>query len=151
MVSIGTFDWKSLRDLRKLPFADTFVMIVTVIIVVWTSDLSKGVLAGVVISALVYGWKSARIKAVSDVQNGVKTYRVTGPLFFATASYFYDLFEFQDDPEHVVIDFTHVHVWDHSAVVGISKVAARYESFGKHVKIAGLNLESETLVNRVGI
>lgn len=151
MVSIGTFDWQSLRELRKFPIADSFVMIVTVIIVVATDDLSKGVMAGVIISALVYGWKSSRIKANAQMVKGSKTYQVTGQLFFGTTTHFFELFDFQNDPDRVLIDFSNAHVWDHSGVVGISKVVHRYNTLGKHVELKGLNQESQALVNRVGI
>ncbi|WP_269767999.1 SulP family inorganic anion transporter [Tumebacillus avium] len=151
MVSIGTFDWQSLKDLRKIPFADSFVMIVTVAIVVATHDLSKGVLAGVIIAALVYGWKSSRIKAVTEVQGSVKVYKISGPLFFGTTTYFGELFTYGDDPEQVVIDFSFTHVWDHSAVVAIAKTIGKYEALGKQVKLVGLNPESQILTQKLGL
>jgi len=151
MVSIGTFDWQSLRDMRRVPLADTLVMVVTVAIVVYTHDLSQGVLAGVVLSALIYGWKSSRIQATTRMSGRGKVYEVRGQLFFGTAAHFADLFEVANDPAQIVIDFTHAHVWDHSAVVGIGKVRQKYEKLGKHVEITGLNEESLALVNRIGV
>ncbi|MCX7572372.1 SulP family inorganic anion transporter [Tumebacillus sp. DT12] len=151
MVSIGTFDWQSVWHIRKMPLSDAVVMVVTVVIVVATHDLSKGVLAGVVLSALVFGWKSSRIHADAETVNDQKVYRIKGQLFFGTNDHFVDLFTPQQDQEHVVIDFTHAHVWDHSGVVGIAKVVNRYKSMGLHVEIVGLNQESQTLVNRIGL
>jgi SulP family sulfate permease len=152
MVSIGTFDWQSLRELRKIPTSDAVVMVVTVAIVVITHDLAKGVLAGVVLSALVYGWRSARIKAERTVEaNGTKIYKVTGELFFASMTAFIDLFDPAGDPDRVVIDFEGSHVWDHSGVTGIAKVVHRYQVLGKQVTTVGLDEESQALVDRVGL
>ncbi|HEU4962936.1 MAG TPA: SulP family inorganic anion transporter [Bacilli bacterium] len=151
MVSIGTFDWGSLRDFRKLPPSDSLVMVIVVAIVVASHNLAYGVLTGVVISALVYGWRSSRISVSRVTEEGSKTYRVKGPLFFGTTTHFLELFDYQEDPELVVIDFRSCHVWDHSAVVGISKVVQKYEALGRHVKFVGLNEESETLINRIGL
>lgn len=151
MVCIGTFDWNSLRTLTKIPRSDALIMVVTVVIVVATSNLAIGVVSGVVLSALVFGWRSARIKA-HIVQNGeVKTYRISGQLFFGTMMHFADLFDYKKDPETVVIDFSSSHVWDHSAVTAISKATLRYRQDGKNVKIVGLNEESKALIERVGL
>ncbi|CAM5779863.1 SulP family inorganic anion transporter [Brevibacillus borstelensis] len=152
MVSISTFDWKSLVNLRRVPFSDAVVMIVTVAIVVATHDLSKGVIAGVVISALVFGWKMARLKTnVLYDKNGVKVYTVSGQLFFGTMSHFVEQFDVQSDPERVVVDFRHSHVWDQSAVTAISKVVAAYRQAGKEIVLEGLNEESQKLIERIGL
>lgn len=152
MVSIGTFDWQSLRDLNKVPRADALVMIVTVAVVVVTHDLSQGVLAGVVLSALVFGWKMAKIKARTKMEaGGTKVYTIQGQLFFGTMTYFVDLFDFNDDPDGVVIDFANSHVWDQSAVTAIAKVVQKYETLGKQATIVGMNEESRQLVERIGL
>ncbi|CAM4030749.1 SulP family inorganic anion transporter [Cohnella lubricantis] len=152
MVSIGTFDWNSLRTLVKVPRGDAFVMIVTVVLVVITSDLAIGVVTGVVLSALLYGWKSARVHAHASVsEGGVKTYRITGQMFFGTMTRFADLFDYKGDPDRVVIDFSATHLWDHSAVTAIAKAVAKYEQNGKRATIAGLNEESQALVDRSGL
>lgn len=152
MVSIGTFDWQSVRHFRKIPVPDAVVMVTTVAIVVVTHDLAKGVLAGVVMSALVYGWKSARIKADGTTgPDGAKVYKLSGELFFASMAAFTDLFDYAGDPDQVVIDFARSHVWDHSGVTGIAKVVHRYQAMGKHVTIVGLDEESQALVDRVGL
>ncbi|WP_134685423.1 SulP family inorganic anion transporter [Brevibacillus migulae] len=152
MVSISTFDWQSLRDLRKVPLSDSIVMITTVAIVVATHDLSKGVIAGVIMSALNFGWKIARLKTtVTHNLEGAIVYTVSGQLFFGTMSHFVEQFDFANDPEQVVIDFRHSHVWDHSAVTAIAKVLQHYEQLGKQVTIKGLNEESQSLINRIGL
>ncbi|NOU69774.1 STAS domain-containing protein [Paenibacillus sp. LMG 31461] len=151
MVSIGTFDWNSLRTLARIPRSDALIMIVTVAIVVATSDLAIGVVSGVILSALVYGWRSARIKAHTTIEkNGTKVYRITGQLFFGTMAHFVELFDYKNDPESIVIDFTSSHVWDHSAVTAIAKTMQRYEQINKTVTMIGLNAESKHLMDRVG-
>lgn len=152
MVSVGTFNWQSLRDLRKVPFSDSLVMVTTVAIVVATHDLAKGVIAGVIMSALIFGWKMARLKAVTSfTTDGVKVYAISGQLFFGTMTHFVNEFDYQADPEEIVIDFCHSHVWDHSAVTGIAKVVHKYQQLGKEVRVEGLNEESKWLVDRIGI
>jgi len=152
MVSVGTFNWQSLGELRRIPFSDSLVMVTTVAIVVATHDLAKGVIAGVIMSALIFGWKMARLKAVTSfTTDGVKVYSISGQLFFGTMTHFVNEFEYQTDPEEIVIDFSRSHVWDHSAVTGIAKVVHKYEQLGKQVRVEGLNEESKGLVDRIGI
>ncbi|WP_243290785.1 SulP family inorganic anion transporter [Bacillus sp. FJAT-47783] len=151
MVSISTFDWQSLKDLRKIPASESVIMVMTVAIVVYTHDLSKGVIAGVIASALVFGWKVAQIKSSSMITEAKKTYVISGQMFFGTVSHFIDQFTISEDPDHVVIDFSHSHVWDHSAVTAISKVILKYQQNGKTVEIRGLNEESKQLVEKIGL
>ncbi|MFD2673215.1 SulP family inorganic anion transporter [Marinicrinis sediminis] len=152
MVSIGTFDWSSLTRIRSIPAADSLVMVVTVSIVVATHDLSKGVLAGVVLSAMIFAWKMAKIRsAVRTEQDGSKTYVISGQMFFGTMNHFVDLFQFQEDPDQITIDFSQSHIWDQSAVMGIGKVILKYQQFNKKVTITGLNEESQLLVDKIGL
>ncbi|WP_236841328.1 SulP family inorganic anion transporter [Brevibacillus formosus] len=152
MVSIGTFNWQSIRDLRKIPLGDAIVMITTVIVVVATHDLAKGVISGVILSAVIFGWRMARLHASSyESDTGEKVYTVSGQLFFGTMTHFVDQFSFQDDPQQIVIDFSRSHVWDLSAVTAISKVVDKYRQLDKFVLITGLNEESKRLIDRVGI
>ncbi|MBB6733205.1 SulP family inorganic anion transporter [Cohnella zeiphila] len=151
MVSIGTFDWSSLRTLAKIPRSDALVMIVTVAIVVATSDLAIGVVSGVILSALVFAWRSARIQAHAETSGGMKIYRITGQLFFGTMSHFVELFDYRNDPDTVTIDFSASHVWDHSAVTAIAKAKAKYEQLGKQVIVAGLNHDSQRLIDQSGL
>lgn len=150
MVSLGTFDWQSLKSLHRIPRSDALVMIVTVSIVVATHDLAKGVIAGVLLSAVVFGWKIARLHASSKLEGKTKIYEISGQLFFGTMSHFTELFDYRNDPNEIVIDFTHSHVWDQSAVTAIAKVRNKYKQLHKEITIRGLNEESEKLVNRIG-
>ncbi|QFT89851.1 Bicarbonate transporter BicA [Bacillus sp. THAF10] len=151
MVSIGTFDWQSLRELHKTPRADAVVMIVTVAIVVYTHDLAKGVAAGVVLSALIFGWKMAKIKATMTLIDEKMHYKINGQMFFGTMSHFVDLFDYNHDPKEIVIDFSNSHVWDQSAVTAIAKTVQKYQRLGKNVTIVGLNDDSQALVKRIGL
>jgi SulP family sulfate permease len=140
MVAAGTFDWQSLRDLRKIPRSDAVIMLATVAIVVSTHDLAKGVIAGVIMAALVFGWKISR-------KDGVKVYTVSGQLFFGTMAAFVDLFAYEDDPLEVRIDLGRSHVWDQSAVAAIAKVREKYRQQGKSVYVTGLNPESQRILD----
>src|SRR5690606_20221494 len=152
MVSIGTFDWDSLKPVHRIPRGDAFVLIVTVAIVVATHDLSKGVFAGVIISAVLFAWKMASIRATSvATANGEKVYTIKGQLFFGTMSHFVELFSIGSDPEQIKIDFSHSHVWDQSAVRGIAQVVAKYRQLGKHAEVIGLNEESRLMIDKVGL
>jgi len=152
MVSISTFDWGSLKTLVKIPKADAFVMLVTVLTVVFTHNLAIGVVAGVALSALIFGWRVARISAHSEInEDGVKVYYIKGQLFFGTMLQFVDLFDAGNDPKSVVIDFSDSHIWDHSAITAISKAMLKYERLDKQAAIVGLNQESKRLVEQTGL
>ncbi len=152
MVSINTFDWSSLINIRKMPIAEAVTMILVVVIVVATDNLAIGVCIGVVISALIFGWRIASIKTTVDYNEaGVKTYTVSGQLFFGTMSHFVEEFDVNNDPDTIIIDFKHSHIWDHSAVTGIVKVIEKYKLQNKQVKIIGLNDESKNIIKKVGL
>ncbi|WP_274363538.1 SulP family inorganic anion transporter [Paenibacillus thermotolerans] len=152
MVSIGTFDWKSVSNIRKVPKNDYLVMVTTVLIVVFTHNLALGVAAGVILSAVIFGWKIGKLNSsIQFKENGTKVYGVSGQLFFATMAHFVELFDYNGDPDSIEINFSASHVWDHSAVTAIAKAVLKYESLGKHVSIVGLNEESKLLIERVGL
>ncbi|WP_433618833.1 SulP family inorganic anion transporter [Paenibacillus cellulositrophicus] len=152
MVSVGTFDWHSLRTMNKVPLGDTIVMVVTVVIVVATSNLAIGVVTGVILSALNFGWKMARIYAQTHIdEHGVKVYEIKGQMFFGTMNHFVHLFHYQEDPEQIAIDFSHSHVWDQSGVNAVSKVLAKYEALDKKVAVRGLNPESQRIIDKIGV
>nr|WP_245631768.1 SulP family inorganic anion transporter [Alicyclobacillus ferrooxydans] len=151
MVSVYTFEWKSLLNLRKVPVFESLVMVITVVSVVATNDLAIGVFVGVILNAVFIGWKMARIHAKTTLSpDGVKTYIIRGQMFFGTTNHFVDLFDIQDDPDEVQIDFSHTHVWDYASVIGIQKVIAKYEHLGKSVYLIGLNRESQDLLRKSG-
>lgn len=151
MVSIGTFDWSSLKSLRKVPVSDALVMVVTVVAVVATDNLSIGVGVGILLSALSFAWKMARIRTSIHEEQGAKTYVVAGQLFFGTVSHFLQEFDAAGDPERVAVDFSKSQVWDQSAVNAISKLILKYRQLGKEIRIIGLNEESTRLIERVGL
>lgn len=151
MVSYYTFEWKSLRDLWRVPIFESLVMVATVVTVVATNDLATGVFVGVILNAVFIGWKMARIHATTTTGvDGVKTYTIKGQMFFATVTHFVDLFDVLHDPHEVVIDFNHTHVWDHASVTGIQKVVDKYDEFDKSVSFIGLNEESMELMRKSG-
>ena len=152
MVSFETFDWKSLKGLQKMPFSEALVMPFTVAIVVWTHDLAKGVLAGVIISTLVFGWKISHIKTTTSLEsNNVKKYTVSGQLFFGSMTKFVEIFNYNKDPENIVIDFSNSHIWDYSAVTAILKIVYKYQKLNKNVTIVGLNKESKLFARKIGV
>nr|WP_157061809.1 SulP family inorganic anion transporter [Alicyclobacillus ferrooxydans] len=151
MVSVYTFEWKSLLNLHRVPVAESIAMILTVVAVVATNDLAIGVFVGVMLNSVFIASKMARLHAVTMTSsNGVKTYVIKGQMFFATMTHFVDLFDIQHDPDAVVIDFTHTHVWDHASVTGIQKVVEKYGDVGKAVRLIGFNEESEELLRKSG-
>jgi sulfate permease, SulP family len=153
MVSIGTFDWSSLTKLHVTPKGDAVVMIVTVATVIKTHDLSKGVFAGIIISALVFAAKISKIYATSTFDNATnrKVYYLRGQLFFASVTDFLSKFDYKEEAETIVIDFTNVHVWDDSAVGAIDKVVLKYKENNKEVELIGLNDESSDLIKKIAV
>ena len=154
MVSIGTFDWSSLRDVRTMPASETLVMVVTVATVVLTHDLARGVFVGIVLSALLFARKVAEVAAMDDAlspDGRTRTYTVQGNLFFVTVTGFLDHFDFQDDVDRVVLDLSRAHVWDASAVGAIDKAVLRYRQRGVEMDVVGLNRHSSALLDRVAV
>ena len=147
MVVIGTFAWSSFRIIRKIPLSDAIVLIAVSAITVW-QDLAIAVIAGVIISALVFAWKNATmIRARKRVQpNGTKTYEIWGPLFFGSIQNFNSKFDVKDDPEHVEIDFVESRVSDHSALEAIFNLVNKYEAEGKTIKLKHLSEDCKQLM-----
>lgn len=149
MVAISTFDWQSIRELSKAPITDTLVMITTVTVVIFTNNLALGVLVGVILSALIFGWKIAKLSVQTKHQQHEKYYYIGGQLFFGTMQTFVDLFDHHNDPKRIIIDFSNSHIWDQSALTAISKTINKYEQLDKQVVITGMNKDSEALVNKL--
>ncbi|MDC8640585.1 SulP family inorganic anion transporter [Xanthomonas hortorum] len=152
MVSIGTFSWESLRDLRTHPKSSSVVMLGTVVVTVWTHDLAKGVFAGVLLSALFFARKVGRMLQVQEIDrdDGVRVYAVRGQVFFASAAQFAASFDVLRTPPKVLIDLTHAHFWDISAVAALDRVVLKLRAHGATVDIVGLNQASDTLIERLG-
>ncbi|WOF16641.1 SulP family inorganic anion transporter [Methanoplanus sp. FWC-SCC4] len=149
MVAYGTFEWQSVKDIFKIPKSDAFVMLTTIAIVVYTHDLAKGVLTGVVIAALAMVWKMSAISVSGNIrEDGVKIYTVKGQLFFGTMSAFIDLFDYTGDPEKIEIDFQNSHIWDQSAVEAIARVIDKYQQENKSVYVTGLDIESQDTLDK---
>ncbi|MGE3319490.1 MAG: SulP family inorganic anion transporter [Candidatus Berkiella sp.] len=154
MVSIGTFSWASIKSLKTHPKASSLVMISTVIVVVLTHDLAKGVFVGVLMSALFFAKKVSRMLAVkSELSNDSKhrTYHVYGQVFFASAEQFAASFDFKEVIERVTIDLTQAHFWDLSAVGSLDKVVLKFRREGTEVELKGLNEASATIIDKLGI
>jgi len=151
MVSIGTFDWSSFMYLKKAPITDSLVMIVTVLIVVFTHDLSKGVIAGVILSAIFFVSKISKLTVAKSVSNDLSIYTVEGQLFFASVESFLEAFDFNVQNEHIIIDFSQAHVWDDSGVGAIDKVILKYYENHNQVTMEGLNKKSQQLVEKLAI
>lgn len=150
MVVIGTFEWSSFRILNKIPKKDSFVLILVSGVTVAT-DLAMAVVVGVIVSALVFAWEHAQhIRADIKEENGVKTYELHGPLFFGSTSYFLELFDPQNDPENVVIEFKHSRVADHSGLEVIDTLAERYNQQGKKLSLKHLSPECRDLLKTAG-
>nr|WP_272508343.1 SulP family inorganic anion transporter [Paenisporosarcina quisquiliarum] len=151
MVSIGTFDWSSFSYLKKAPITDSVVMVVTVLIVVFTHDLSKGVIAGVVLSAIFFVAKISTVTVTKEVMNESSIFTVEGQLFFASVESFLEAFDFTVENEKIVIDFSQTHVWDDSGVGAIDKVVLKYYENNNDVTLVGLNATSQQLVDKLAI
>ncbi|WP_448120953.1 SulP family inorganic anion transporter [Xanthomonas arboricola] len=152
MVSIGTFNWRSFGDLRTHPKSSSVVMIGTVVVTVLTHDLARGVLAGVLLSALFFARKVGRMLHVleRDVDSDTRVYEVRGQVFFASAGQFASSFDFLSSPKKVIVDLTHAHFWDISAVGALDRVVLKLRSHGVQVDVIGLNEASDTLIERLG-
>ena len=153
MVSVGTFDWGSVLKLRSTPFQSSIVMVATTATVVITHDLSKGVVLGVVLSAIFFMRKVGKTIVVEEVASpeaGVLRYRVTGQLFFASADVFAAAFEHHGHPQRVEIDMTGAHLWDLTGVAAVDKVVFRYRRQGAQVTVLGMNEAGRSLIERVG-
>ena len=153
MVVIGTFAWNSLKILFFVPKSDALVIILVTVVTV-AEDLAVAVIVGVIVSALVFAWKSAsRIRAVerpSIREQGAKVYEIEGPLFFSSTNSFLEIFKPLEDPEVIIIDFTRSKVIDQSALKAIEDIADRYNSIGKKVKLRHLTRDCHKLLSRAG-
>ena len=154
MVSIGTFSWVSIRDLRKNPMSSNIVMISTVVVVVATHNLAIGVFVGVLLASLFFAHKIGRfmvVKADPDPELGAQTYQVIGQVFFASSEQFIAAFDFKEAVEQVVIDLSLAHFWDVTSVAALDKVVIKFRREGAEVTIHGMNAATETVVDKFGI
>jgi len=148
MVSIGTFEWASLRTFRRMPNSDILVMVLVTLVTIFLHNLALAVIIGVIISALVFAWDNAkRIRARKHIdEKGVKHYEIYGPLFFGSVAAFNEKFDVQNDPEEVVIDFAESRIADMSAIEALNKLTDRYKKLGKRVQLKHLSTDCTTLL-----
>ncbi len=154
MVSIGTFSWSSLRDLTRHPKTSSVVMVATVVVVVATHDLAKGVLVGVLLSGIFFAHKVGRVfRITSTTQDDgrTRTYNVVGQVFFASAEKFTGSFDFKEVIEKVRIDLNRARFWDITAVSALDAVILKFRREGTEVEVIGLDEASTTLVDRFAI
>ncbi len=154
MVSIGTFNWQSIPNLRRYPISSNIVMLATVAVVVATHNLALGVFTGVLLSALFFAQKIGRymsIRSTLDTALNKRTYTVSGQIFFTSSNQFVEAFDFTESLQDVVIDVTHAHFWDITAVMALDKVVLKFRRAGVVVEVLGLNAASSTIVNRFGV
>ncbi|MBZ9559923.1 MULTISPECIES: SulP family inorganic anion transporter [unclassified Modicisalibacter] len=154
MVSIGTFSWESLRDLRKHPLSTNIVMLSTVAVVVATHNLAIGVFVGVLLASLFFANKVGRVLYIgSEASDDGRTreYRVIGQVFFTSADRFTGAFDFRETLERVRIDLSRAHFWDITAVDALDKVVIKFRREGTDVEVVGLNEASATLVDRFAV
>ena len=154
MVSIGTFSWSSIANLRDHPRSSSVVMLATVIGVVLTHNLAIGVLVGVLLSGIFFAWKIAqlfRVTSTASDDGRARTYTVEGQLFFASADDFMKAFDFREALERVTIDVSRAHIWDISSVAALDMAVLKFRREGASVEIVGLNEASETIVDRLAI
>lgn len=156
MVSVGTFDWHSVKPstLRRLPKSETFVMVVTVAVVVATHNLAIGVVVGVFVASVMFVRRVARFVSVQreiTEHFGVARahYTVTGELFFASSNDLTTLFEYSDDPDQIVIDMSQSHIWDASTVAALDAIVTKYEKLDKTVELIGMNEDTATFHTRL--
>ena len=150
MVSIGTFEWSSGSHLKYMPKSDAFVMVVVTVITIF-ADLAIAVISGVIISALVFAWKHARIISRNHVESdGTKVYELDGPLFFGSIQSFMDTFDIDQDPPRVVIDFKNARVMDSSGVDAVDSITKKYEDAGKNLTLRHLSQDCKTMMKNAG-
>ncbi|MEP3562010.1 MAG: SulP family inorganic anion transporter [Marinobacter sp.] len=154
MVSIGTFSWTSIRDLKNHPLSTNIVMVVTVVVVVATHNLAFGVLAGVLLASLFFANKVGHYMAVTselDEASNTRRYTVTGQVFFSSSEKFTASFDFKEAVDNVVIDLSRAHFWDITAVGALDKAVIKFRREGADVEVIGLNEASATIVDRFGV
>ncbi|WP_191603367.1 SulP family inorganic anion transporter [Marinomonas algicola] len=153
MVSIGTFSWASIRDLKDHPLSTNIVMVATVIVVVATHNLALGVLVGVLLATLFFANKIGRLMVVKPAQTNenVRIYQVIGQVFFASSEKFTESFDFKEAVDKVIIDLSHAHFWDITSVSSLDKVVIKFRREGAEVEIIGMSEATETIVDKFGV
>lgn len=154
MVSIGTFNWASIRNLREHPISSSVVMLATVVVTVGTHDLAKGVLIGVLLSGFFFAHKVGqlfRVTSRTEDEGRTRSYVITGQVFFASAERFINAFDYKEVIEKVRIDVSKAHFWDITAISALDKVVIKFRREATEVEVIGLNEASATMVDKFGV
>jgi len=149
MVSIGTFEFSSLKRIKHMPKSDAFVLITVTIITIF-EDLAVAVIAGIIISALVFAWEHAKIFAHTSTEDGKKIYELDGPLFFGSVTSFNEQFDIENDPDEVVLDFKKARVMDSSGAEAIDALTEKYKKAGKKLTIRHLSEDCKKTLKTAG-
>jgi len=154
MVSIGTFNWASIKGLKTLPLSTNIVMLSTVIVVVWTHNLALGVFTGVLLASLFFANKISHFmywdKSYEETSS-TRVYKFIGQIFFNSADRFADAFDYKEDVRNIIIDVSRAHFWDISAVYALDKAVIKLRNTGKEVEVVGQNEATRTIIDRFGI
>lgn len=154
MVSIGTFNWASIKGLKTLPLSTNIVMLSTVIVVVWTHNLALGVFTGVLLASLFFANKISHFmywKKSYEETSSTRVYKFIGQVFFNSAERFANAFDYKEEVKNVIIDVTRAHFWDISAVYALDKAVIKLRKMGKEVEIVGQNEATRTIIDRFGV
>jgi SulP family sulfate permease len=154
MVSIGTMNWQSFRDIKVHPKSSSVVMLATVAVTVSTHDLAMGVITGVLLSGIFFAQKVGQIllvRSAAENEGRIRRYQITGQVFFASADRFVDQFDFREVIDTVVVDVSKAHFWDITAISALDKVVMKFRREGTNVEVVGLNQASATLVDKFAL
>lgn len=154
MVSIGTFSWQSIKDLKTHPMSTNIVMIATVVVVVWTHNLALGVFVGVLLAAIFFAAKVGNYMHISSTveKDGQhRTYKVIGQVFFTSSEKFVESFDFKESLAKVTIDLDRAHFWDITSVAALDKVVLKFRREGAEVEVVGMNKATATVVDKFGV
>lgn len=154
MVSIGTFDWGSIKGLKTLPLSTNIVMLSTVAVTVYTHNLALGVITGVLFAALFFANKISHFMYCNislNKETNTKSYEFVGQVFFNSADKFYETFDFKEVVDKVVIDVSKAHFWDVSAVYSLDKAVIKFRREGSEVEVIGQNEATKTIIDRFGV
>ncbi|WP_008317133.1 SulP family inorganic anion transporter [Leptolyngbya sp. PCC 6406] len=152
MVSIGTFRWSSLRDIRRIPQTESIVMLTTMFVTIFTRNFALGVVTGIVMSTVFFSQKIAQLVFVDQIlseDGSHRTYRVRGQIFFVSKDEFFDHFDFREVVDRVTIDLSQAHLWDQGSVAFLDRAILKFRRNGADVDVVGLNEASATLVDRL--
>lgn len=154
MVSIGTFNWGSIKGLKTLPLSTNVVMLATVFVVVGTHNLALGVFTGVLLASLFFANKISHLmywEKSYEETSSTRVYKFVGQIFFNSADRFADAFDYREEAKRVIIDVTRAHFWDISAVYALDKAVIKLRKMGKEVEVIGQNEATQTIIDRFGI